>query len=94
MSATVMTPMNVGTASASDCSADSTCVMTRMRCRSQRSTSTPANGASSRVGIWPQKPTTPRSSADPVSRYTSQLVATRVIHVPTSEMLWPVKKSR
>ena len=27
-----------------------------MRCRSQRSTSTPANGASTSVGIWPQKP--------------------------------------
>ena len=39
-----------------------------IRCRSQRSTSTPANGASTSVGIWPQNPTTPSSSTEPVSR--------------------------
>ena len=39
-------PDSVSTASASDCSIDRTCVTTRMRWRSQRSTSTPANGAS------------------------------------------------
>ena len=45
-------------------------------------------------GIWPQNPTTPRSSSDPVRRYTSQFVAIRVIHVPMSEMLCPQKKRR
>jgi hypothetical protein len=29
-----------------------------------------------------------------VSRYTSQLVATRVIHVPISETVCPAKNSR
>jgi len=28
-----------------------------------------------------------------VSRYTSQLVAMRVIQVPTSETVWPLKNS-
>jgi hypothetical protein len=36
----------------------------------------------------------PSKSAEPVSRYTSQLVAIRVIHVPTSDTLCPLKKSR
>src|SRR5258705_1248652 len=94
MYATVMVDVNTRRASASDWSIDSTCVTSRMRCRSHRSTHTPAIGASSSVGICPQKPTTPRRSTDPVSRYTSQLVATRVIHVPTSETLCPPKKRR
>ena len=34
------------------------------------------------------------SHAEPLSRYTSQLVATRVSHVPTSDTLCPMKKSR
>ena len=66
--ATVITPANASTASASDCSIDSTCVTTSTRCRFHRSTSTPANGASMSVGIWPQKPTTPSRNAEPVSR--------------------------
>ena len=91
---TVITPPSVSTASATDCSIESTCVTTRIRCRFERSTRTPANGARIRVGICPQNPTTPRSNAEPVSRYTSQLVAMRVIHVPTRETLWPPKKRR
>src|SRR6185437_5952509 len=62
--------------------------------RFSRSTSTPANGARRNVGICPAKLTTPSSSADPVSRYTSHAVAMRVIHVPISEMLCPPKNSR
>jgi hypothetical protein len=46
------------------------------------------------VGICPANPTTPSKKAEPVSRYTSQLVASRVIHVPISEMLWPPKYKR
>src|SRR5882762_7747551 len=94
MYATVMVDVNTRSASATDWSIDSTCVTSRMRWRSHRSTHTTAMGASSSVGICPQKPTTPRRSTDPVSRYTSQLVATRVIHVPTSETLCPPKKRR
>jgi hypothetical protein len=47
-----------------------------------------------KVGICPAKLTVPSSSADPVNRKTSQLVAIRVIQVPMSEMLWPPKKRR
>jgi len=36
----------------------------------------------------------PRRNTDPVSRYTSQLVAMRVIQVPMSETVCPLKKSR
>jgi hypothetical protein len=65
---TVIVPVNDSAASAADCSAERTCVHTSMRCRSHRSMSTPANGASSSVGIWPQKPTTPSRKAEFVSR--------------------------
>ena len=57
-------------------------------------THTPAKGASRKVGICPANPTTPSSSAEPVRRYTSQLVAIRVIHVPISDTLCPPKNSR
>jgi len=39
------------------------------------------------MGICPEKPTTPSRNAEWVSRYTSQAVAMRVIHVPMSETL-------
>jgi hypothetical protein len=42
----------------------------------------------------PQKLTTPSIHAEPVRRHTSQLVATRVTHVPTSDTVWPAKNSR
>ena len=75
-------------ASTADCRAASTCVTTSTVCvRFQRSTSTPASGASRNAGIRLAKLTTPRMSAEWLRRKTSQLVATRVIHVPTSEML-------
>jgi len=81
-------------ASANDCSIERTWVTQRTRYRPQRSTQTPARGASRNVGIWPAKPTRPSTDADPVRRYTSQLVATRVIQVPTSDVPCPRKKSR
>ena len=64
------------------------------RWRFQRSTQTPAGGARKKAGICPQKLTTPRSTADPVSRYTSHAVATRVIQVPTRETVCPLKNNR
>ena len=45
---TVITPANVSAPSRKLCSIDRICVTTRMRCRCQRSTSTPAIGASSK----------------------------------------------
>src|ERR1700693_2456856 len=62
--------------------------------RSRRSIQTPANGANRKVGICPEKPTIPSKSAEPVKRYTSQLVARRVIHVPIRETVWPLKYRR
>ena len=85
---------NVSAASATDWSMDKNWVTTRRRWRSHLSTSTPANGARIRVGICPKKPTMPSRNTEPLSRYTSQLVAMRVIQVPTSETVWPLKKSR
>ena len=90
----VMWPESVSAASASDCTMASVCVHTSTFRRSSRSTQTPANGANRNVGICPAKLTVPSSSADPVSRYTSHAVATRVIHVPISEIVCPPKNSR
>ena len=64
----VMMPGIASNASASDWSIESTWVQTRILCLSQRSTSTPATGASSSAGICPANPTMPSSSAEPVSR--------------------------
>ena len=94
ISPTVMTPANVSTASASDWRSDSTCVTRSTLRRSHRSTNTPVTGARKSVGTCPANPTTPRRRSDPVRRYTIQLVAIRVIQVPTRETLWPLKKSR
>jgi len=70
------------------------CVHTRTFWRLSRSTQTPAKGARRNVGICPAKLTVPSSSADPVRRYRpSHPVATSVIQVPISEMLWPPTKS-
>ncbi len=92
-SPTVMAPASVSAARANDCSIESACVTTRTRWRECRSTNTPAMGESI-VGARPQNPMTPSIAAEPVRRYTSQLVAMRVSQVPTSETLWPAKKSR
>ncbi len=63
-----MRPLSVSTASANDCSIETVCVAMRSRRRSQRSMNSPAKGPRRNAGNWPAKPTSPRSSADPVSR--------------------------
>ena len=73
---------------------DSTCVRMTRRCRSTRSTSTPAKGASTNVGIRAANPTRPSSKALWLNRQTSQATAVICIQVPISEMPWPMKKSR
>jgi hypothetical protein len=70
------------------------CVTSKTCRRSSRSIQTPANGAKMKVGICPANPTTPSKKAERVSRYTSQLVARRVIQVPIREMHWPPKYKR
>jgi hypothetical protein len=54
----------------------------------------PPSGAIRKTGICAQKPTMPSFAAEPVSRYTSHDSAIDCIHVPTSEMICPVKKRR
>ena len=94
MSHTVMRCASATPANANDCTMASTCVTTSTLWRFRRSTHTPAKGANRKVGICPANPTTPSSSAESVSRYTNQLVAIRVIHVPVRETLCPPKNSR
>ena len=90
-----MWPAYIRAASASAWNMDRTCVQTTRRCRSNRSTSTPANGAMTNVaGSCPQKSTRPNWKDDPVNRNTTHDMAICCIHVPISEMLWPMKKSR
>ena len=43
-------------------------VATMIVCRLKPSATLPPNGASTRTGNWPAKPTIPRSSPEPVSR--------------------------
>ena len=86
--------VSVSAASTTDCNIANACVASSTCRRFQRSTHTPAKGASRKMGICPTNATVPSRIAEPVSRYTSQAVAIRVIHVPISEMLWPPKKRR
>jgi hypothetical protein len=67
-STTVMRPVSVSTASAADCAMARTCVTTRTRRRSQRSTSTPATGPSRKLGICDEKLTAPSRKAGCGSR--------------------------
>lgn len=90
----VIIPANANPASANDCSIERTCVTTSVVCRFHLSTQTPASGPSMKVGICPANPTMPKRNAEPVKRYTNQLVAMRVIHVPMSETLCPAKNNR
>ena len=64
------------------------------RCRRTRSATRPPTGASRNTGIWPQNPTSPSSTVEPVSRYTSHDWATDCIQVPTSDTSCPEKKRR
>ena len=91
---TVMRPVSVRAASANDSTIDTVCVIASDRRRSMLSTMIPAKGPSRNAGICPANPTRPSRSAEPVSRYTSQLVAVVVIHEPASETIWPPKNRR
>ena len=64
----VIVPVSVKAASSADWISASTWVSTSTRCRSQRSTSTPANGASRKVGICPAKLDHAEQQAESVSR--------------------------
>jgi hypothetical protein len=81
-------------ASANDSIIANVCVITSTRRSRHRSTSTPANGASRNVGNCPANPTIPNQNGEPVTRYTSQLVATLVSQLPIIEISWPKKNRR
>lgn len=68
MCQTLTVPEKTRTASATAWSMASAWVARRSLLLSLRSVSTPASGASRKVGIWLVKPTTPRRSADPLTR--------------------------
>ncbi len=85
---------SVRPASAKEAIISNVCVATSRRCRFHRSTKMPANGVSTNDGTCDEKPMTPSRSVDPVRRYTSQLVAVVVIHVPVSETICPPKNRR
>ena len=64
----VATPRHTSQASSSACTIDRAWVSISRRRRSKRSISTPPKGLRTRMGIWLAKPTTPSTSAEPVSR--------------------------
>jgi len=64
-------------------------VATSVRRFGRESAINPPNRPSTSTGANCTAATTPRSNGSPVSWRTSQLWATVIIHVPTSEMSWP-----
>ncbi len=93
ISARLITPASVSAPISSACSARIACVHSSSLRRLRRSTQTPANGPIRNEMMLPVKLTSPSSSAELVSRYTSHPAAMRVIQVPISEMPWPAKYS-
>lgn len=87
-------PLKVSPASVKETSIEIVCVATRRGCRFQRSTKMPATGVSRNAGNCAANPTTPSRNAEPVSRYTSQLVVVVVIHAPVRETICPPKNNR
>jgi hypothetical protein len=61
-------PCQVSSASVSACSIASIWVVIIRRRRSMRSDQTPPSGANNRIGTWLAKPSSPRTSAESVSR--------------------------
>ena len=90
---TATRPVSVSPASVPASSIAQVCVAMMIRRRSPRSATIPPTVARRKTGICAAKPVIPSSADDPVSRYISQDSATDCIHVPTSEMSWPPKKS-
>jgi hypothetical protein len=65
---TVTWPDSVNAARSVTWTSESTCVQINTRCRSQRSTYTPARGPRNSIGICEQKLTSPSRNAESVSR--------------------------
>ena len=69
-------PSQVNAASASACTVSKACTHNSARRLSCLSTHAPANGPTSSCGISAANAVTPSKAAEPVSRYTSQAIAT------------------
>lgn len=70
------------------------CVHISNRLRSTRSDQTPPKPPKARMGNWLAKPISPRTKAEWVRLYASQLIAICCIQVPAREMNWPAKYKR
>ena len=87
-------PVKASTASASETSIDAAWVVITSLRLSNRSATTPAKSPKIVNGTKRQNASTPTASGDEVSPTTNQASAMFCIQVPTSDMSWPVKKSR
>ena len=68
ISQTRMRPVSVSAARVNASSIEAVCVAITTRRRGHRSAASPASGDSRKMGIWLTKPSTPRSTDDPVRR--------------------------
>ena len=84
-------PVHVSAASVNALSISRICVVIIRRRRSTRSTITPANKPTSRIGVNCANDTTPSIVAEFVSFSTSHACAALCIQVPASEVSWPKK---
>ena len=86
---TCTAPVQVRAASPSAWTEASAWTTISIRRRSTRSAQTPATGATNSIGNCSAAVARPSMNAEPVSRYTSQLVAIVCIQVPRIDSPWP-----
>ena len=84
-------PKAVSAQSTSAGTAMSACVTTSSRRFGRRSASRPPQAPATRTGANCRAVETPSATPEPVRRRTSHVSATVCIHVPASEIAWPVK---
>src|SRR5713101_1222683 len=82
------------TASVTETSARALWVSSISLRRSNASASTPPPRANRTTGATRNRPSMPRASGEPVSRYSCQTTATCCIWVPVSETTWPASSRR
>src|SRR5260370_5804041 len=70
------------------------CVVIMRRLRSTTSATTPPISEHKMIGIARNAPTIPSASAECVSRYTCQLIATSCICDPVTETICPIQSKR
>src|SRR6266852_9226194 len=82
------------TARVTETSARALCVSSISLRRSNASASTPPPRANRTMGATRNRPSMPRASGEPVSRYSCHTTATCCIWVPVSETSWPASSRR